>query len=181
MSKYMEILNFLFPNQNNGIFKIILMLHFTLSILGAMGSSASNIYVFYNFLIIIMILWSTREKENMELLRLVVALEICACLIDLFYLITLIHEVHQYVSFRGIISAITSLLNWISRPIIVSYIIRINNTQENESLSEDFENSRFQSAKKSSLRFESEKRDSIQNNPFESQYFAVSSQDDTHK
>ncbi|XP_056649037.1 uncharacterized protein LOC130453360 isoform X1 [Diorhabda sublineata] len=183
---YMEILNFIFSSQTSGELKIILMVHFTLTALGGMACVSSFSYVFYNSAIILTLLWSIHDKPNLEPLRLMVGLELCAILIDLFYFSVMLTERS---TLKESVSAAMIFLQCIIRPCVVLHLSKTKNNQEFPNSDTEDDTNRTLSIERGERNMKindqtycsvpvktnvTDPKQSVENNPFENDYAELS-------
>lgn len=102
--------------------KAIFFTHFIFIALSAMGHWATNGYLFYNFILIILILWSMHNIQSSEPIQMAFMVNICSIVLDIFYL------AFCYPNSYGAaerFSAALAILHLVARPFTTIYMLKI--------------------------------------------------------
>ncbi|XP_017782674.1 PREDICTED: type-1 angiotensin II receptor-associated protein isoform X2 [Nicrophorus vespilloides] len=115
--------------------KAIFCIHFIFTIFSTIGSWAPTAYLFYNFLLLILILWSLQNKESEDPVQLAFSINVISIILDVFVLALWFPDSHNG---AARFSAAMGILLLIVRPFTTVYIMhmlreRLGNPGHNES------------------------------------------------
>ncbi|XP_057660446.1 uncharacterized protein LOC130896407 isoform X3 [Diorhabda carinulata] len=99
---------------------IVVVIHYLLSVLGAIGSFNPFVYLFYNFVVIFLLIWSIYGKND-EPLKLAIVINMCSIILDALYIVALADDLS---GFRNSLSAAASLIHLIFRPFSILLLIK---------------------------------------------------------
>lgn len=132
MPVYLEFKKIKFKDPTT-VLKIVVVIHYVLSVLGAIGSFNPFVYLFYNFVVIFLLIWSIYTK-NEEPLKLAIVINMCSILLDALYIVALADNLS---GFRNSLSAAASLVHLIFRPFSILLLMK---KEEKRNTSVDTEN-----------------------------------------
>ncbi|CAG9862722.1 unnamed protein product [Phyllotreta striolata] len=119
MAWFLEIKKIKFKNPMTTI-KIVLILHYLLTVMGAIGTFNPFVYLFYNFVIILLLIWSIYSKTD-EPLKLAIILNMCAVILDALYIVALVEDTK---SRKVVLSIVASSIHLIFRPFSILVLIK---------------------------------------------------------
>ncbi|XP_056643213.1 uncharacterized protein LOC130896407 isoform X2 [Diorhabda carinulata] len=119
MPVYLEFQKIKFKDPTT-LLKIVVVIHYLLSVLGAIGSFNPFVYLFYNFVVIFLLIWSIYGKND-EPLKLAIVINMCSIILDALYIVALADDLS---GFRNSLSAAASLIHLIFRPFSILLLIK---------------------------------------------------------
>ncbi|CAH1109649.1 unnamed protein product [Psylliodes chrysocephalus] len=135
MPWYLELKKMKFSNPLTTI-KVVLIVHYLLTVMGAIGTVNPFVYLFYNFVVIFLLIWSLYSKSD-EPLKLAILINMCAIILDALYIVAMADILGSY---RAALSLTASVIHLIFRPF--SILILIKKDEKITALNNDARNNR---------------------------------------
>uniref|UniRef100_A0A6P7FWH1 Uncharacterized protein LOC114334858 isoform X2 n=1 Tax=Diabrotica virgifera virgifera TaxID=50390 RepID=A0A6P7FWH1_DIAVI len=119
MPIYLEFKKIKFKDPTT-VLKIVVVIHYMLSVLGALGSYNPIVYLFYNFVVIFLLIWSIYAKQE-EPLKLAIVINMCSIILDALYIVAMADSLQ---GLKSSLSAAASLIHLIFRPFSILLLMK---------------------------------------------------------
>ncbi|KAG5887191.1 hypothetical protein JTB14_016677 [Gonioctena quinquepunctata] len=127
MPCYIELKKIKFKDPDLGL-KVILMIHFLLTTLGAMGSFCPIVYLFYNICLMVPMVRSIYGKRHEDSLKMAIMFNMTSIFLDAFYIVLALDGGRV---FREYTSAVLVLLHLIFRPFSILFLMKQEDKRKN--------------------------------------------------